>query len=196
MDYYKSDSKEQKRLIELFTALVFIILLILVVLIATRPVIATSTSTISNIIISESFNTVYSDSNYQSKTSSNKYHSEDGCRYDGCYWTESGSYDIDYDHSRKLRYYDRGYVREKESTFTQTFEEYVVYVENEDYVGGYFSVRFYFYDQYGNEKTHLMTKHIGARDEVAFIYRDVDYSSDYYRWDYKVISNSRLPSRN
>ena len=195
MEYIQNDRKEKQRMIELFSALIFVLLLVLMVVLALRPVQANVISTTSNVVISDSFNN-YAGSNYEGKTTSNKYYQEDGCRYDGCYWAESGSYDIDYDPSRKLRYDDRGYVREKESTFVQTFEEYVVYVENEDYVGGYFSVRFYFYDRYGNEKTHLMTKHIGARDEVAFIYRDVDYSSDYYRWDYKVISNSRLPSRN
>jgi len=96
-----------------------------------------------------------------------------------------------------LRYDHRSRHRVTESIFGQKVDQYIVYVRNRGYGGGYFTVRFYFYDSRGLVRdTALMTKYVGPSDEKAFVYRDVDYSYRYYSWDYRVISESKIPSRN
>jgi|SaaInlStandDraft_4_1057021.scaffolds.fasta_scaffold69484_3 hypothetical protein len=167
---------DQKKLVELFAALSFIILLLLVVLIVTKP--AGSEITTTQVVITNSFNNYVDDFNRD-----NNYDHHNN-QYDNRY-----DRNIDY-RERSLRFDDRGTYRVRENMFGQSFNEYVVYVENEDYVGGYFSVEFYFYDYYGHEERESITKYIGPRHEVAFVYRDVDYSSNVYDWNYKVISES------
>ncbi len=173
---------DEKRVTEIFAGLAFIVLLILVVVLALRP--TPSNFTTSNVIISESFNTEYHGGYYRDDFDSD-------CRHDRCYRRSDDRFDNDY-RERYLRFDARSTHRVREIGFGQEYDEYIVYVENQDYVGGYFSVRFYFYDRYGNEDTEYMTKYVGPRKEVAFVYRNLDYGYRHRDWGYRVFTESKV----
>lgn len=188
---------EDRRIIEVFLGAIFIVLLIMMVLIGLRP--TPSNFTTTNVIVSDSFNTEYDNykddrygdkvyyRDYRYKDDNFKYRDYNCDRYDRCY-------DRDDYKERYLRFDARSTHRVRDLGFgTGEYDEYKVYVENEDYVGGYFSVMFYFYDRYGNEDTAYLTKYIGPRKEAAFVYKDLNYGSRYYDWDYEVTSESKIP---
>ena len=93
-------------------------------------------------------------------------------------WGEDYNYK-DYDSYGK-------HVKEDKSGFYA--DTYKVYVSN-DGPGDYFTVRFYFEDYWGHEKTHDMRKYIGFDNEKVFYFRDICKDKDeYYNWRYKVFT--------
>jgi hypothetical protein len=68
-----------------------------------------------------------------------------------------------------------------------------VYVKNLESQGGYFTVRFYFRDDYGRTKTESMTKHIDANGVERFSYTGI-YDDDYRYWKYSVAPESKVPA--
>ena len=72
--------------------------------------------------------------------------------------------------------------------FGNKIENYIVRVRNPNPVGGYYTVRFYFEDYYGNDRTESITKYLGPYEQKEFSYKDVnaDRFKNYY-WDYDII---------
>ena len=180
-------------MLEIFTALVFVVLLIMMVLLFLRP---TSTSTVTTTTTSVIVTNSYNENSY------NDYENDFNDRYSnrdrfGRY--DDRVYDRDRYGDRKgdyLRYDHRSRHRVAEDIVGKKVDQYIVYVKNREYEGGYFTVRFYLYDGTGVRDIAVMTKYVGPRDEKAFVYRDVDYSYRYHRWDYKIISESKISYRN
>lgn len=97
-------------------------------------------------------------------------------RYDNYYRYGDLDYRVDYSGYEK-QYKDSGAYKNR----------YAVRVRNVDYQGGYFTVRFYLYDD-GDRVTKTVRKYIDDGEAVTFYYPDYGYSDD---WDYQVISESR-----
>ncbi len=66
-----------------------------------------------------------------------------------------------------------------------------VSVRNNENTGGYFTVRFYFKNSYGETKTELETKHIPPHKEEKFHSQKI-YSNGYRYWKYDVTSQSKV----
>ena len=176
---------EDRRVLEFFAAAAFIVLLIMMALLLfLRPTsTSTVTTTTTSVVVTDSYN----------QNSNNVYDDGFNDRYYGR--DRFGRYtDRDYDKSY-LKFTDRARHRAVEGVFGQDIDKYTVYVQNRDSVAGYFTVRFYFYDSYGQKNSEIMTKYVRAGEERAFTYRDLRYDFSYRNWDYKVISESRNPDR-
>ena len=175
---------EDRRVLEFFAAAAFLILLIVMALLILTPTsTSTFTTTTTNVVVTDSYN----------QNSFNDYEND----FDGRYYNRDrfGRYnDRNYD-TGYLRFVDRARHKAVEGVFGQDIDKYTVYVENRDSVAGYFTVRFYFYDSYGQKNSEIMTKYVRPGEERAFTYRDLRYDFSYRNWDYKVTSESRSPKR-
>ena len=166
---------EDVKIIQFFLGILLIILLILVVVLVTRQPVRQD----SNVIITNSYNT-YTTLDRQYK---------DGWRN---VYRENDEYDEKHTW-RKLDYSDWGRHLTKDGTVRKNFDEFTVYVRNEENVGGYFTVRFYFDNHYGNIDSEKITYYIPAYGGKKFVYRDIyETGHDYNYWDYEVISDSRI----
>jgi hypothetical protein len=80
------------------------------------------------------------------------------------------------------------HFREKDD-FGSYIEEFNVYVKNEDSVGGYFQVIFYFENCYGDEFSESITKYIQPRETEKFKYKEIWYKEKgICDWDYDIFS--------
>lgn len=101
--------------------------------------------------------------------------------------TYSGKPYIIDDDKRYLRYDSWARNREAEGLFGNSIDNYEVYVQNQDYAGGYFKVIYHFEDYYGNDDSESMTHYIGPREEKRFVFKDISPSRYKYRnWWYEV----------
>ena len=172
----------EKRVTEIFLATILVLLLIVIIFLftsqsATGKSASTSTST-TNSYNTDSYNTYY----VNSYPSTQRY-------YNSKIYPE---YYIKKD--RNYLVYRSGSDRARvEGLFGRDIDKYVVYVKNDDYKGGYFTVRFYFTDYYGETFTESMTKYIKPDEEKKFLYKDI-YADRYryYDWHYKVISHTKV----
>ena len=99
-------------------------------------------------------------------------------------------------YDRYLRYYEEGRLREIKGIFGTDIDRYEVYVRNKEYVGGYFTVRFYFEDYYGRTKSESITHYIPAREEKLFLFKDISPAEHKYRaWWYEVRARTKAPTR-
>jgi hypothetical protein len=77
----------------------------------------------------------------------------------------------------------------------RTIKEYYVYVKNTDYQGGYYTVKFYMYDHYGNEQSDSMYEYINPGQERQFRYTQLREDFSVEDWDYKIETETRkIPS--
>jgi len=191
---------EDQMLVRLFAGLAFIVLLIIMVLLflnfATSKTTATPTQQPTT-IVTHNYNTynTYNQKTYE--TASKTYiRDRDGYYYykdrDGYYCTSYRDYDDrDYNY---LRYRSTSDHDVRESVFGNEVHEFKVWVENRDYESGYFTVKFYFTDYYGDTKTEKVRHYIRADQEKRFLYMDVlDSKYKYRSWKYKVISETERP---
>jgi len=190
----------ERRIIEIIIGAVFIALLFLLVFI----VIGTSQpkTTITN-----SFNTynIYSTAP-QTQHVSVKPYIVDKRDYYKPYIVDRGDYvkvyyvpnDFRYAESydRYLRYYELSRLRTSKGILNNDIHRYEVYVKNREYVGGYFSVRFYFEDYYGRTRTESITHYIPAKEEKLFLFKDILPGEYKYRaWWYEVKSSTKALTR-
>ncbi len=168
--------QEDEFIIKVFLGAILIILLILLVFIAIRQ----PTNTSSTVVISNSYNTyAYS---YEDDKADRDYRDRDYKRTRHRETRQALDYD-DWSRTRVL----------EEGIFGNKVDIYEVYVKNTEEVGGYFTVRFYFEDYYGDIDTEKMTHYISPGERKMFSYRDVYTGGhDYSDWRYKVISESSL----
>ena len=99
--------------------------------------------------------------------------------------------DDDYDDVRYLRYSHTVKHEREEGLFGNQINRYGVYVRNRDYIGGYFTVKFYFYDYRGKKISESITHYIRPNEERVFFYQSI-YDKYYYDWDYEVIPRTRV----
>lgn len=180
---------ENQRKIEGLIIIAFIVFIILVVFILILMFKGTSSNTSPNSNPDKSSGVIY---NYYNFTTINDYRNP----YQG---------KVVYNHDRKVVYnheeniwgngreeleyssYSK-HIREK-NTFGNYVEEFYVYVENEDSVGGYFEVVFYFENCYGDEFTEALTKYIKPGETEKFKYMEIWYKEKgICDWEYDVFS--------
>lgn len=167
---------ENTKVIQVFLGIILIVLVVLVVLLVTlQPV-----SQNSNVIITNSYNTY---STYD-KDYNNNWRNFDGYEDD----EDKNRYNL-----RELDYDDWGKHYTRDGTFRNGFDEFVVYVRNEEDVGGYFTVKFYFDNSYGNIDSKKITYYLRAHEGKKFVYKDIyETGNNYAHWDYEVVSNSQI----
>lgn len=87
-----------------------------------------------------------------------------------------------------LKYSSYGKHKILERQLGDDADEYLVYVSNEDRVGGYFTVRFYFEGYSGEEYSEKMTEYVHAGEQEIISYRNVyvGLDDDYVKWRYTV----------
>ncbi len=158
-----------KRVLEAFLGLILIILLVIMIILLTAPKNLTGSST----TITNSFNT----NNYYNAYPTIKHYPYTKTYYKKDY--------LDYDyHACK---------KTLKGILGNSIEHYIVYVRNQDYKPGYFKVKYYFTDYYGNTKTETMTYYIKPKQGKEFIYKNI-YKDKYkfHDWDYEVISRTSV----
>jgi hypothetical protein len=189
---------KEKHLLELFLGLVFVgLLLIAAVLVIYFPD-SKSTSNVVQSYNSNSFNNYYGDSgeiekkdfvkiNYVEPTYTKIYDKEDNDYrhkyYENPYKRDYGNKDRNY-----LQYSSWGEREHDKDVFSNYRDKFRVHVVNKDYQAGYFKVRFYFCDYYGNCFTKTIQKYIPAKESRVFEYFDLQKEKfKYYGWKYDVL---------
>ena len=183
-----------RRIIEILAGVVFIVLLFLLVFIVIG--ISQPKTTITN-----SYNTytIYSTAPQTQPTYAYSYtkpYIVDRGDYARVYYVPHDfRYAEPYD--KYLRYYELGRLKESKGLiFGNDIYRYEVDVKNREYVGGYFTVRFYFEDYYGRTKTESITHYIPAKEEKLFLFKDISPDKYKYRaWWYEVKSLTKAPTR-
>lgn len=190
----------ERRMIEILIGVVFIALLFLVVFIVIG--ISQPKTTITN-----SYNTynIYSTAPQTQYVSVKPYIYTDTVSVKP-YVIDRGDYALIYyvprdfryaeSYDRYLRYYELGRLKESNGILGNDIHRYEVDVKNREYVGGYFSVRFYFEDYYGRTKTESITHYIPTKEEKLFLFKDISPDKYKYRaWWYEVKSLTKAPTR-
>tara|TARA_B100000315_G_C14556855_1_gene578591 strand:+ start:747 stop:1340 length:594 start_codon:yes stop_codon:yes gene_type:complete len=91
-----------------------------------------------------------------------------------------------------LDYRERANYKYSEGFFGNEINEYNVQLRNEKNRGGYFTVKFYVYDAYGNERLETSTRYLKPYERKAFTYKNV-FDDDYdYFWGYEVVSHNQI----
>jgi hypothetical protein len=178
----------ERRMIEILIGAVFIALLFLVVFIVIG--ISQPKTTITN-----SFNTYNIYSTSQTQYVSAKPYIVDRGDYAQIYYVPR---DFRYAEpsDRYLRYYELSRLRTSKGILSNDIHRYEVYVKNREYVGGYFSVKFYFEDYYGRTRSEIITHYIPAREEKLFLFKDISPDRyKYHSWWYEVKSSTKVPTR-
>lgn len=104
-----------------------------------------------------------------------RYNGNDACQYEN--------------RERYLEYNSFSQLEKDEGVFGNDINNYEVYVRNEDFVGGYFEVTFYFEDYSGKTSKNSEVYYVPAREETKFFYRDVAPTRyKYSSWSYDVKS--------
>ena len=114
------------------------------------------------------------------------------------YYLYEDYYDEDYGEFYDMAYLDYSSdskFERYEGIFGNDVDNYEVYVENEEYTGGYFDVTFYFEDYYGRITERTVRNYIQARESKVFFYRDVSPEKyKYSDWWYEINSLTEVPS--
>ncbi|MFC1710622.1 hypothetical protein ACFLZJ_00475 [Nanoarchaeota archaeon] len=176
----------------LFMGLAFIVLLIICVLIVIGQSSATTAPSTAQTTITYNYNYNYEKPEPRSNYVTYVYDRDD-LYYDDYYRDRDKYYD-DYDYLR----YDADSDHDiREDMFGNRVDDFQVWVENRDHKSGYFTVKFYFTDYYGDKDTESVTHYIKAGDEKKFLYRDIHGDRDKYRrWEFKVTSETERPEYN
>jgi hypothetical protein len=207
---------EKERTIEILVVLIFGVLLLLAVIILTGSVSSSYSSPVKTTVINNYYtqnNTLSNmNSEYRSPNSGNRIYTStnyeplmqrkvvDNDRIvvvykNRDYWDEDyndkyyDNEDIFGNRKGELEYssYTK-HFREK-NEFGSYVEEFNVYVKNEDSVGGYFQVEFYFENCYGDDFVESLTKYISPGKTEKFRYVDIWYKQrGICDWDYEVSS--------
>jgi uncharacterized protein YxeA len=175
---------ENERKIEILAIILFGVLLLLVVLVLANSALQTQRTIVYN--------------NYYTENTTNNY----GTSSSGKVVYNPRTFVV---YKDKENYNDREIIFENDedeldySSYSRHFrekdelgsyvEEFDVYVRNEDSVGGYFQVVFYFENCYGEEFAESITEYIKPRETEKFKYMDIWYKEkEICNWDYKIFS--------
>ena len=97
--------------------------------------------------------------------------------------------------NKNLRYDDNGTYHRIKGIFGNDINKYNVYVKNKEYVGGYFTVKFYYKDIHRNVKTDSVTRYIKSHETRKFSHQKV-YDDETYYWKHNIVSHSKIPKTN
>jgi hypothetical protein len=190
----------ERKVIEVFLAIILVLILIGIIFLFTGKTTSSSGEQASS--ISQSYNTnSYNTYNVDYPSSTRSLRDDGYVYYDSERYDDYRYYDREDRYDRDTRYDYLDYKSDIDVIKTDRYlgdytYEYVVYVKNLDYTGGYFTVKFYFEDYYGRETTRSVTHYVKAREEEKFHYKDVNANQyDYYDWDYKVTSHTKIPDK-
>jgi hypothetical protein len=99
-------------------------------------------------------------------------------------------------YNKYLRYHKWGQLKEVKGVFGNNIYRYEVHLTNREYVGGYFTVKFYFEDYRGRTISESITHYIPARAEKLFLLKDISSGKYKYRaWWYEVKSLTKAPTK-
>jgi len=159
----------EKRILEALLGTILIVLLVMMIFLFTT---INSTGNTTTTTITNSFNT----NNYYSTPQ----------KYSPADYTKTKDYDY-------LNYDYHAYKKTAKGILGNEIEDYIVYVKNQDYKPGYFRVKYYFTDYYGDTKTESMTYYIKPKQGREFVYKNI-YKDKYkfHDWHYEVISRTRI----
>ena len=170
--------EKRNKIIELFLGMIFIVLLIFVVVFLlyfpdfsqqkpnSQTVVQTATSTTTNVV-------------------NNYYTSQIIYQTTKVFNPETEWRDRDY------KEYSSYGQHTKEKTFFNNYrDEFDVYVVNNLYETRYFKVYFKFCDYYDNCFVETIEKYVPAREEVRFVYLDIQSEQyKYNNWEYSIEIN-------
>jgi hypothetical protein len=159
---------ENERIIEFFLILILIVLIFIMVLMGLNT--NHSETTISN---------SYNNYNTQTTTGKTAQVIKETPKRD----SEFRNYD-----ERSLEEYS-SWGRHLKTEFSNYYtDEFEVHVVNNDFQGKYYTVRFYFNDEYGCEKNYEMRKYVFSDEEKEFYFRDINRNRHAYNdWKYEVV---------
>lgn len=184
----------QKRVVEIFLAIILVIVLIILILLFTsQSITGKPVSTVSNSYNTNSYNT-NSYNRYSLSQPSPPLKLYDSTKHMR-YYKPYDPYPTYYLKDRKYLTYKSGAEQRRVvGLLGNDIDKYAVYVKNTDHMGGYFTVRFYFKDYYGQVITKSATHYVKPYEERAFLYKDI-YADRYkhHDWTYEVISQTRIP---
>ena len=176
------NKKDHRRVLELFLGGIFVVLLILITLMFIGLADGKSVQeSQSNLIISDSYNT-------------NNYNTYVAPRSAVTTYTKVSRVVSDSDYyENPLRYSSWANHKVVKGVFGNNIDRYYIYVKNTDYEPGYYTVRFYFEDYYGNEDMEIFTSYIKSGETKTFFYQSI-YSDDYdfYKWHYAVTPETSI----
>ena len=157
--------KEERRPIEILIGIIFVVFLFLVIFFVMN--LDAKETTITN-----SYNTYNIYSTAQPRYVSTKPYIIDREDYTRIYYLQEDSRDVESDEGY-LRYYEEARLKAAEGILGNDIDRYEVYVKNREYVGGYFTVIFYFEDYYGKTRSESITHYIPAKEEKLFLFKDI-----------------------
>ena len=176
---------ERERIIEVLLVMTFVVIVFIMMLIGLT--LGNSTKTTSKTTFN-TYNTIdNSEKNYYEYKEIHptyiKYIKDESIKH----WEPKKTYiwnDWDYNpknydsYGKHIKTYELGYY----------VDTYKVYVYNEG-PGDYFTVKFYFENYEGHERSYDIRKYISHNDEELFYYRDISKDRyEYYKWKYKVFT--------
>jgi len=175
---------EIEKVIKVLLGMMFLVLILIIVLVCL--IVGNSEKNIPQKIIINSYNTIdnpnkvyYQNDPFEEVTYSRAQNEEITQKvYAWENWGEKSIKDPkDYDSRGKhIKTYEAGFY----------VDTYKVYIQNRA-LGDYFTVRFYFEDYAGNERSYDIRKYITHNDEQLFYYRDISKDRyKYYDWRYVV----------
>ncbi len=178
---------EKQKLIEILAAVNLLVLLLILVFVA----FAVSDSKNYSPNIENSYNVnSYNTHIYESPSPLKPYVVHDG----RIYLTDRNRERIYYEYEPDRFDYSSHAKREtSESVLGSELTRYKVYVENHENVGGYFTVKFYFKNYYGNVESETITHYVKARDIEMFQVRYFEDKYSYRDWWYEVFPRSKAP---
>ena len=176
---------ENQRVLQLFLALILVALLLIAVLIVMQSSSTEKNSYTTSNTISNSYNTYNYTTNNVNVPSTRTY--------------QNVVYNRDYvvykkinDGSHNLGDYSSYGNHERTKDFVGSYvDNFYVYVKNNQYNGNYFTVKFYLRDSSGHEDVETITKYISGKDQVRFLYRDIQFDRyKYSSWRYEVFPDN------
>ncbi len=175
---------EREKIIELFLGLIFFVFLLLVVFVVLSLNVQEKDSSKQTVV-----NNYYTENTYQTQEKSAtgnvvykypeyKYVVYNRYRRNCC--SDYQDSDDDYSSYGKHR---------KEKDGSRYVDEYSVSIRNEDRIGKYFQVIFYFEDSSEFRDSESINKWVGSGDVENFIYRDSHFErNNYDSWAYDIFS--------
>ena len=176
----------EKTILEILLAIILIVLIILLIFLFTNLSLIKSPTEKS---ISTSISTPSSTSGSYNVNSYNTYISYDKYPTTTKYYPKPEPKK----NYRYLRYSSKAEHQTSLGIMDNEKNRYIVYVKNKDYKTGYFKVKFYFTDYYGNTRTESIRHYIKPDEEKKFFYQSIyNDKYKYYNWHYEVISETKV----
>jgi len=188
---------EREKLIEVFIGLIFVVLLIMIVVVVfsvTGSAKVSSTNSGYETQKQTVVNNYYNEHNYNYESPEKPTTRNVVYKYDNDEYVVYKRNDRDFDGYGDGNHYDHDDFssygnHEKKKGLSNYVDEYSVFVKNEDNVGKYFKVAFYFWDSSDIDDTESINRWVGPGKTEKFVYRDVHLErNNYEKWSYDIFS--------